>query len=97
LDGVAVIMCFIILIFLKDDCTHESAGCAAASEKLKLGKALLREDVETIQCYPASVGQSPNLFHEGCIQGFIGQLKNELVSEIPISMSGAEKDKICRG
>jgi hypothetical protein len=75
LDGIAVIMCFIILIFLKNNGTHESAGRTAASKQLKLGKALLGENIETVQCYPAPVGQGSDLFHEGCVQGFIGQLK----------------------
>jgi hypothetical protein len=48
LDGIAVIMRFIILIFLEDDGSHESAGGAAAGEQLELGKALLGEDVKPV-------------------------------------------------
>jgi hypothetical protein len=86
-------MCFIILVFLKDNGPHESAGGAATSEKLELGKALLGEDVETVQCYPAPVGQSPNLFHKRSVQGFISQLKKKLVSWILIWISCATKGR----
>jgi hypothetical protein len=48
LDGIAVIMSFIVLVFLKDNGAHESAGRAAAGEQLELGKSLLGEDVESV-------------------------------------------------
>lgn len=60
------------LVFLQHNSSHQATRRTATREEFKLGESLLREDIETVEGYPSSMGKGPHLLDNWGVEGFIG-------------------------
>lgn len=70
-DVAGVVVALFLHVLLENNSPHQTSRCTAAGEQLELSEALLGQDVQTVQCNPATVGEGSNLLHERCVEGFV--------------------------
>lgn len=74
LNRALIIVILLAPILLQHNSPHQPPRRAPAREQLELRKPLFREDVKAVESHPAAVREGARLFHEGRVEGFIGQL-----------------------
>lgn len=78
----SIVLRFLSLILPQHDGPHYSSRSASSCEEFELCEALFRQDVQTVECHPATVGEGAHLSQERSDKRFVSQLQSDLVKPV---------------